>query len=77
MVQLQNLQKNVAPKTPQFKPVETAHCFTGAFLRTAMVAPVVAPAKAMYIKIDFNALLQLKQFNKKKNLFYLLILIQR
>lgn len=63
MVQLQNLQKNVAPKTPQFKPVETVHCFTGAFLRTAIVAPVVAPAKAMYIKIDINTLLQIDQFS--------------
>jgi len=48
-----NLQKNVAPNTPQFKPVDTAHCFAGAFLRTAMVAPVVAPAKAIQT-MSFN-----------------------
>jgi hypothetical protein len=40
------LQKKVAPNTPQFKPVEAAHCFAGAFFNTATVAPVVAPANA-------------------------------
>lgn len=57
-----DLQKNVAPNTPQFKPVDTVHCFTGAFLRTATVAPVVAPANAIQImstdvtKIHFDGL---------------------
>lgn len=38
----------MAPNTPQFNPVETAYCFTGAFFKTAIVAPVVAPAKPIY-----------------------------
>ena len=43
-----SLQKKVAPNTPQFNPVETVYCLTGAFFNTAIVAPVVAPAKAKF-----------------------------
>lgn len=43
-----DLQKNVAPNTPQFNPVEILYCLTEAFFKTAIVAPVVAPAKAFF-----------------------------